>query len=114
MPTWVQAVVTVRKTEDRSLELLGITEYIPAIQFSNTPEKYGFTHAPQEGAFVCSKGDLLTYYRLKCNKSIGKYLRSYQANLMKSACGKGFWQAFFRGHARMEATCQQILILPHR
>ena len=26
----------------RGLELLGITGYIPAIQFSNSPEKYGF------------------------------------------------------------------------
>ena len=29
------------------LELLGITGYIPAIQFSNSPEKYGFYYLPQ-------------------------------------------------------------------
>ena len=28
----------------RGLELLGITGYIPAIQFSNPPEKYGFSY----------------------------------------------------------------------
>ena len=31
----------------RGLELLGITGYIPAIQFSNPPEKYGFSYDPQ-------------------------------------------------------------------
>ena len=30
----------------RGLELLGITGYIPAIQFSNPPEKYGFSYDP--------------------------------------------------------------------
>ena len=35
----------------RGLELLGITGYIPAIQFSNSPEKYGFVYLPQEDAF---------------------------------------------------------------
>lgn len=44
----------------RGLELLGITGYIPAIQFPNTPEKYGFTYNPQLDAFVCPEGKLLT------------------------------------------------------
>ena len=30
----------------RGLELLGIIGYIPAIQFSNPPEKYGFSYDP--------------------------------------------------------------------
>ena len=63
----------------RSLELLGIIGYIPTIQFSNIPEKYGFSYAPQEDTFVCPEEKLLSYHRLNCNKSTGKYLRNYQA-----------------------------------
>ena len=37
----------------RGLELLGITGYIPAIQFSNSPEKYGSYYLPQEDASCC-------------------------------------------------------------
>ena len=37
----------------RGLELLRITGYIPAIQFSNPPEKYGFSYDPQLDAFIC-------------------------------------------------------------
>lgn len=62
----------------RGLELLGITGYIPAIQFSNPPEKYGFSYDPQQDAFICPEGVPLTYHRLNCNKSTGKYLRCYQ------------------------------------
>lgn len=63
----------------RGLELLGITVYITAIQFPNTPEKYGFTYNPQKDAFIRPEGKLLTYHRLNCNQSTGKYLRCYQA-----------------------------------
>lgn len=45
----------------RGLELLGITGYIPAIQFSNSPEKYGFSYLPQEDAFSCPEGVRLVY-----------------------------------------------------
>ena len=45
----------------RGLELLGITGYIPAIQFSNPPEKYGFSFDPQLDAFICPEGVPLTY-----------------------------------------------------
>ena len=62
----------------RGLELLGITGYIPAIQFSNPPEKYGFSYDPQLNAFICPEGVPLTYHRLNCSKSTGKYLRCYQ------------------------------------
>lgn len=62
----------------RGLELLGITGYIPAIQFSNPPEKYGFSYDPQQDVFICPEGVPLTYHRLNCNKSTGKYLRCYQ------------------------------------
>ena len=62
----------------RGLELLGITGYIPAIQFSNPPEKYGFSYDPQLDAFICPEGVPLTYHRLNCSKSTGKYLRCYQ------------------------------------
>ena len=52
----------------RGLELLGITGYIPAIYFSNPPEKYGISYDPQQDAFVCPEGALLTYHRLNCSK----------------------------------------------
>lgn len=61
----------------RGLELLGITGCIPAIQFSYAPEKYGFFYEPQQDAFICPEGKRLTYHRLNCNKSTGKYLRNY-------------------------------------
>lgn len=103
----------------RGLELLGITGYIPAIQFSNSPEKYGFYYAQQEDAFVCPQGKLLTYHRLYCNKSTGKYLRSYQAeeqdcqscprrtgcldkvSMRRRILASSCYPAFFRGHARV-------------
>ncbi len=103
----------------RGLELLGITGYIPTIQFSNAPEKYGFFYAQQEDAFVCPEGKLLRYHKLYCNKSTGKYLRNYQTaeqdcqfcprrsscldkistrrRILASSC----YPAFFRGHARV-------------
>ena len=62
----------------RGLELLGITGYIPAIQFCNSPEKYGFYYLPQEDAFCCPEGIRLVYKRLNCSRTTGKYLRCYQ------------------------------------
>ena len=38
----------------RGLELLGITGYIPAIQFSNSPEKYGFYYLPPRRCVLLS------------------------------------------------------------
>ena len=35
----------------RGLELLGITGYIPAIQFSNPPEKYDFSYGLERDTF---------------------------------------------------------------
>lgn len=51
----------------RGLELLGITGYVPAIQFSNSPEKYGFYYLPQEDTFCCPEGAKLVYQRLNCS-----------------------------------------------
>ena len=103
----------------RGLELLGITGYIPAIQFPNTPEKYGFSYDASTDAFICPEGKYLPYYRLNCNQSTGKYLRCYQASrddclrchkrnncfetsgsrrrVLASSC----YPAFFRGHNRV-------------
>ena len=61
----------------RGLKLLGITGYIPAIQFSNSPEKYGFYYLPQEDAFCYSEGVRLVYQRLNCSRTTGKYLQCY-------------------------------------
>lgn len=103
----------------RGLELLGITGYIPAIQFSNPPEKYGFSYDPQQDAFVCPQGALLTYHRLNCNKSTGKYLRCYQvdrdicmhcpkragcfdkAGVRRRILASSCYPAFYRGHQRV-------------
>ncbi|MCF2660915.1 transposase [Pseudoflavonifractor phocaeensis] len=103
----------------RGLELLGITGYIPAIQFSNPPEKYGFSYDPQQDAFICPEGVPLTYHRLNCNKSTGKYLRCYQvegdacmrcskrqscfdkAGIRRRVLASSCYPAFFRGHQRV-------------
>lgn len=103
----------------RGLELLGITGYIPAIQFPNAPEKYGFSYDANEDAFICPEGKHLTYHRLNCNQSTGKYLRCYQASRddclschKRSSCfetsgsrrrvlASSCYPAFFRGHSRV-------------
>lgn len=103
----------------RGLELLGITGYIPAIQFSNPPEKYGFSYNPEQDAFICPQGQLLTYYRLNCSKTIGKYLRCYQvggstcmqcprrpgcfdkAGVRRRILASSCYPAFYRGHQRV-------------
>ena len=103
----------------RGLELLGITGYIPAIQFSNPPEKYGFSYDPQPDAFICPEGVPLTYHRLNCSKSTGKYLRCYQvegdacmrcpkrpscfdkAGIRRRVLASSCYPAFFRGHQRV-------------
>jgi transposase len=103
----------------RGLELLGIIGYIPAIQFSNPPEKYGFSYDPQLDAFICPKGVPLTYHRLNCSKSTGKYLRCYQvegdvcmhcpkrpscfdkAGIRRRVLASSCYPAFFRGHQRV-------------
>ena len=53
----------------RGLELLGITGYIPAIRFSNSPEKCDFYDLPQEDAFCCPKGAKLVYQWLNCSQT---------------------------------------------
>ena len=103
----------------RGLELLCITGYIPAIQFSNPPEKYGFSYDPQLDAFICPEGVPLTYHRLNCSKSTGKYLRCYQvegdvcmhcpkrpscfdkAGIRRRVLASSCYPAFFRGHQRV-------------
>ena len=103
----------------RGPELLGITGYIPAIQFSNPPEKYGFSYDPQLDAFICPEGVPLTYHRLNCNKSTGKYLRCYQVEgntcmycpkrpncfdktgIRRRVLASSCYPAFYRGHQRV-------------
>ena len=103
----------------RGLELLGIIGYIPAIQFSNPPEKYRFSYDPQLDAFICPEGVPLTYHRLNCSKSTGKYLRCYQvegdvcmhcpkrpscfdkAGIRRRVLASSCYPAFFRGHQRV-------------
>lgn len=103
----------------RGLELLGITCYIPAIDFPNSPAKYGFQYDAQEDAFLCPRGKPLTYHRLNCNKSTGKYLRCYQiqddscvhcsrkpecfdkTGIRRRILGSSCYPAFHRGHMRV-------------
>ena len=114
---WI--VVTISGAIHRGLELLGITGYIPAIQFSNSPEKYGFYYLPQEGAFCCPEGTKLVYQRLNCSQTTGKYLRCYQvqgdacryckqnstcfkqAGIRRRILGSSCYPAFHRGHERI-------------
>ena len=103
----------------RGLELPGITGYIPAIQFSNSPEKYGFYYLPQEDAFRCPEGAKLVYQRLNCSQTTGKYLRCYQVQgdtckhckrnatcfqqtgIRRRILGSSCYPAFYRGHERI-------------
>lgn len=103
----------------RELELLGITGYILPIQFPNSPEKYGFSYDPQLDTFICPGGVPLTYHRLNCNQSTGKYLRCYQvegntcmhcskrpscfdkAGVRRRVLASSCYPAFFRGHQRV-------------
>ena len=105
----------------RGLELLGITGYIPAIDFSNSPHKYGFHYLPDEDCFVCPTGKHLEYHRLNCNKSTGKYLRCYQvqddsclscekrdscsdkAGVRRKILASSCYPAFHRGHERISS-----------
>ena len=63
----------------RGLEILCLIGCMSAIQFSNSPEKYGFSYVPESDAFLCPRGKHLLFIRLNCNKLTGKYLRCYQA-----------------------------------
>lgn len=100
----------------RGLELLGITGYIPALDFPNSPAKYGFQYDAQEDAFLCPMGKPLTYHRLNCIKSTGKYLRCYQiqddscsrkpecfdkTGVRRRILGSSCYPAFHRGHMRV-------------
>ena len=103
----------------RGLELLGITGYIPAIDFPNSPHKYGFTYDPDNDSFICPMGKPLVFSRLNCNKSTGKYLRCYQVQGDTCACcrnrptcfdlagvrrrilASSCYPAFHRGHQRV-------------
>ena len=98
---------------------MGITGYIPAIRFSNPPEKYGFSYNPERDVFICPEGIPLTYHRLNCNKSTGKYLRCYQvdgnscmrcpkrpdcfdkAGIRRRVLASSCYPAFYRGHQRV-------------
>lgn len=45
----------VKRCITSGLELLGITGYTPAIQFSNPPEKYGFAYDLERDTFIFAK-----------------------------------------------------------
>lgn len=103
----------------RGLELLGITGFIPAIQFSNSPAKFGFQYLPQQDCFLCPMRQSLTFHRVNCNKSTGKYLRCYQvqgdachncshregcfdkAGVRRRILASSCYPAFHRGHDRV-------------
>ena len=80
---------------------------------------YGFSYDPQLDAFICPEGVPLTYHRLNCSKSTGKYLRCYQvegdacmrcpkrpscfdkAGIRRRVLASSCYPAFFRGHQRV-------------
>ena len=69
----------------RGLEPLGITGFIPPVNFINSPEKSGFEYVPQDDEFVCPEGHRLRYEKLYCVQSTGNYLRYYKSN--EEDCG---------------------------
>ena len=80
---------------------------------------HGFSYDPQLDAFICPEGVSLTYHRLNCSKSTGKYLRCYQvegdarmhcpkrpncfdkAGIRRRVLASSCYPAFFRGHQRV-------------
>lgn len=104
----------------RGLELLGTTGYIPAIDFPNSPHKYGFTYHSEEDIFIYPMKQPLSYHRLNCNKSTGKYLHCYQvqsdacstcaqrqgcfdqAGVRRRILASSCYPAFHRGYRRIE------------
>lgn len=102
----------------RGLELPGITGYIAPIEFPNTPQMKGFVYDESQDNFICPAGKTLTFLRLYCNQSTGKYLRCYKARRdnckacpRKDQCLNGqeksrkilassCYPAFYRGHHR--------------
>jgi len=98
------------------LELLGITGYISAIQFSNSPERYDFYYLTPKDAFCCPEGIKLFYQRLVCSQTAGKHLRCYQvqgdtckhfklnsiyfkqAGIRRRILGSCCYSTFYRGH----------------
>ena len=48
----------------RGLELLGITGHIPAIQFSNPPERYGFSYDLERDAFMHQRVGTPAFYSM--------------------------------------------------
>ena len=79
-----------------------------------------FSYDPQLDTFICPEGVPLTYHRLNCNQSTGKYLRCYQvegdacmrcpkrpscfdkAGIRRRVLASSCYPAFFRGHQRVE------------
>lgn len=102
----------------RGLELLGIEGYIASVEFSNTADKKGMSYLPGEDCFLCPQGHKLPYHHIICQKSTGKYLRCYRADMkkcdacpMRASClskldrrrkviASGFYPAFHRGRER--------------
>lgn len=87
------------------------------------------SYVPQQDAFICPEGKLLTYHRLNCNKSTEKYLRCYQVKVevdcvscpRRSTCfdktgirrrilASSCYPAFFRGHSR-EGTAEYMYMM---
>ena len=80
---------------------------------------HGFSYDPQLDAFICPEGVPVTYHRLNCSKSTGKYLRCYQvegdacmrcpkrpgcfdkAGIRRRVLASSCYPAFFRGHQRV-------------
>ena len=115
----------------RGLEILGITGYIPGIDFPNSPEKHGFTYDLGKDCFICPENRELQFHRLNCNKSTGKYLHCYQIcddfclscprrdycfdktgrrrRILASSC----YPAFYRGHDRI-GTPEYLFMMRQR
>lgn len=106
----------------RGLELLGIDGWIPSVEYSNTAEKGGMVYHAETDSFECPNGSVLEYHHLISQKSTGKYLRCYRADIkvcddcpIRSNClpravrrrqvvASGYFPAFHRGRTKVQES----------
>lgn len=112
----------------RGLELLGIEGYVASVDFNNTADKKGMVYDSSRDCFICPQNKALPYHHLICQKSTGKYLRCYQADIeecdkcpvRKTCLGKlvrrrrviasGFYPSFYRGRERYKDPASRLLM----
>ncbi|MET0017720.1 hypothetical protein [Oscillibacter sp.] len=80
----------------RGLELLGVTGYIPAIDFSNSPAKYGFQYDAQEDAFLTNRPGNICGVKYKM--TVVSIVPENQSALIRRGFGEEFWAVVATQH----------------